>query len=126
MLYHLLPRFADVSIVFNLFRYITFRAAGAVVTSLLVAFVVGPWAIRWLASLPEDLRKIVVEEAQKAGASVLKSNVEQADKIFADIEAKGVKVHKIDTAPFREAVQPIYGELGLTDIIAETKKALGK
>jgi len=51
MLYHLLPRFSDVSIVFNLFRYITFRAAGAVVTSLLVAFVVGPWAIRWLASL---------------------------------------------------------------------------
>jgi phospho-N-acetylmuramoyl-pentapeptide-transferase len=51
MLYHLLPRFSDVSIVFNLFRYITFRAAGAVVTSLLVAFVVGPVAIRWLTSL---------------------------------------------------------------------------
>jgi len=40
MLYHLLPRFSDVSIVFNVFRYIPFRAAGAVVTSLLVAFVV--------------------------------------------------------------------------------------
>jgi len=51
MLYHLLPRFSDVSIVFNLFRYITFRAAGAVVTSLLVAFVVGPVVIRWLTSL---------------------------------------------------------------------------
>ncbi len=51
MLYHLLPRYADVHIVFNLFRYITFRAAGAVVTSLLVAFIVGPPAIRWLAAL---------------------------------------------------------------------------
>jgi len=51
MLYHLLPQFADVHIVFNLFRYITFRAAGAVVTSLLVAFVVGPAAIRWLTRL---------------------------------------------------------------------------
>ena len=51
MLYHLLPQFADVHIVFNLFRYITFRAAGAVVTSLLVAFVVGPAIIRWLTRL---------------------------------------------------------------------------
>lgn len=51
MLYHLLPRFADVHIVFNLFRYITFRAAGAIVTALLIAFVVGPAVIRWLRHL---------------------------------------------------------------------------
>ncbi len=48
MLYHLLPQFADVHIIFNLFRYITFRAAGAVVTSLLLAFILGPMTIRWL------------------------------------------------------------------------------
>ncbi len=48
MLYHLLPQFSDVHIVFNLFRYITFRAAGAVVTSLILAFVLGPMTIRWL------------------------------------------------------------------------------
>jgi phospho-N-acetylmuramoyl-pentapeptide-transferase len=48
MLYHLLPQFSDVHIVFNLFRYLTFRAAGAVVTALLVAFVVGPAVIRRL------------------------------------------------------------------------------
>ncbi len=51
MLYHFLPRFADVHIVFNLFRYITFRAAGAVVTSLLIAFFVGPAFVRWLTRL---------------------------------------------------------------------------
>jgi len=51
MLYHLLPQFADVHIVFNLFRYQTFRAAGAVVTALLVAFVLGPATIRWLRRL---------------------------------------------------------------------------
>ena len=51
MLYHLLPPFADVHIVFNLFRYQTFRAAGAVVTALLVAFVLGPATIRWLRRL---------------------------------------------------------------------------
>ncbi len=51
MLYHLLPQFSDVHIVFNLFRYLTFRAAGAVVTALLIAFVAGPTAIRWLVRL---------------------------------------------------------------------------
>jgi phospho-N-acetylmuramoyl-pentapeptide-transferase len=33
---------------FNLFRYITFRAGCAVVTALLIAFVIGPGMIRWL------------------------------------------------------------------------------
>ncbi|MCA9736266.1 MAG: phospho-N-acetylmuramoyl-pentapeptide-transferase [Gemmatimonadota bacterium] len=51
MLYHLLPQFADVHIVFNVFRYLTFRAAGAVVTSLLLAFLLGPMTIRWLRRL---------------------------------------------------------------------------
>lgn len=48
MLYHLLPQLSDLHIVFNLFRFITFRAAGALVTSLLLAFVLGPLTIRWL------------------------------------------------------------------------------
>jgi len=48
MLYHLLPGLVDVHGVFNVFVYITFRAAGAVVTSLLIAFVFGPTIIRRL------------------------------------------------------------------------------
>lgn len=51
MLYHFLPGFADVHIVFNLFNYLTFRAAGAVVTALVVAFLAGPATIRWLTRL---------------------------------------------------------------------------
>jgi phospho-N-acetylmuramoyl-pentapeptide-transferase len=51
MLYHLLPQFSDVHIVFNVFRYLSFRSAGAVVTALLVAFVVGPPVIRRLADM---------------------------------------------------------------------------
>ena len=51
MLYHLLPQFADVHIVFNVFRYRTFRAAGAVGTALLLAFFLGPMTIRWLTRL---------------------------------------------------------------------------
>ena len=51
MFYHLLPGFADVFGVFNVFVYITFRAAGAVVTSLLIAFALGPVIIKKLAAL---------------------------------------------------------------------------
>src|SRR2546430_15980966 len=42
MLYHLLSPLARQHIIFNLFNYITFLAAGATVTALLVAFIVGP------------------------------------------------------------------------------------
>jgi phospho-N-acetylmuramoyl-pentapeptide-transferase len=48
VLYHLLAPLARQHIIFNLFNYITFRAAGATVTALLVAFIVGPWVIRKL------------------------------------------------------------------------------
>ena len=48
MLYHLLPQFADVHILFNVFNYLTFRSVGAVVTSYLLVFVAGPATIRRL------------------------------------------------------------------------------
>lgn len=48
MFYHLLFPLADRHILFNLFQYITFRAAGAMVTALLLAFWVGPWIVRIL------------------------------------------------------------------------------
>lgn len=51
MLFHFLPQFADVHIVFNLFIYLTFRAAGALVTSLILALFLGPLAFRWLGRL---------------------------------------------------------------------------
>ena len=48
MLYNLLAPLAEEHTVFNLFRYITFRAGGAVMTALLVSFLLGPLVIRWL------------------------------------------------------------------------------
>ena len=50
MLYNLLFPLADDFIVFNLFRYLTFRTGGALMTALIVAFVFGPWLIRSLRS----------------------------------------------------------------------------
>ena len=50
MLYHLLAPFAHDFILFNLFRYITFRTGGALATSLIICFVLAPHIIRWLRS----------------------------------------------------------------------------
>jgi phospho-N-acetylmuramoyl-pentapeptide-transferase len=48
MLYHLLyPLHTEIS-AFNVFRYITFRSAYAMVTALLISFVLGPALIRLL------------------------------------------------------------------------------
>jgi phospho-N-acetylmuramoyl-pentapeptide-transferase len=46
--YHLLAPLGKYHIFFNLFNYISFRAAGAMVTALLLAFLVGPPIIRRL------------------------------------------------------------------------------
>ncbi|TVR98748.1 MAG: phospho-N-acetylmuramoyl-pentapeptide-transferase [Rhodospirillales bacterium] len=48
MLYHLLFPLADEFTIFNVFRYLTFRTGGAVLTALVISFVLGPWLIRQL------------------------------------------------------------------------------
>ena len=48
MLYNLLYPLADTFQLFNLFKYLTFRSGGAVLTSLLLSFMMGPRLIRWL------------------------------------------------------------------------------
>jgi len=50
MLYNLLVPLADDYQIFNLFRYLTFRTGGAIMTALLIGFVLGPWLIDWLRS----------------------------------------------------------------------------
>jgi len=50
MLFNLLSPFAEQFTPFNLFRYITFRTGGAILTALVISFVVGPPLIRWLRS----------------------------------------------------------------------------
>jgi phospho-N-acetylmuramoyl-pentapeptide-transferase len=48
MLYHLLFPLSKSFILFNLFRYITFRTAGATLTALLICLILGPFIIRKL------------------------------------------------------------------------------
>ena len=60
MLYEFLLPLTQYESAFNIFRYISFRAAGAAITSLLVCFVVGPWILN-------RLRAMQVHQVVRAG-----------------------------------------------------------
>ena len=47
-MFNTLAQLADQLAFFNLFRYITFRTGGAMMTALIVSFIFGPMIIRWL------------------------------------------------------------------------------
>jgi phospho-N-acetylmuramoyl-pentapeptide-transferase len=48
MLYNILAPLGDEFLIFNLFNYLTFRTGGAIITALLICFVIGPGMINWL------------------------------------------------------------------------------
>jgi phospho-N-acetylmuramoyl-pentapeptide-transferase len=50
MLFNFLVPLAEDHIFFNLFRYLTFRSGGAIITALVISFVFGPRVIAWLRS----------------------------------------------------------------------------
>ena len=64
MLYELLFPLADKHIAFNLFQYITFRAAGAMGTALLIAFLAGRPILNWLTG--RRIRQVVRLEGPHA------------------------------------------------------------
>jgi len=75
MLYHLLAPLGKDHIVFNVFRYITFRTAMATVTALAISFVLGPWLIPRLRRLQhggETIREDTPERHRlKAGTPTM-------------------------------------------------------
>lgn len=54
MIFNLIRPYSDQFILFNLFRYLTFRSGAACLTALIVCFVLGPRLIRWLKSVQGD------------------------------------------------------------------------
>ena len=64
MLYLLLFPLSDQFSALNVFRYITFRSGGAVVTSLLISFIFGPALIAWLKSVQGDGQPIRTDGPQ--------------------------------------------------------------
>jgi len=60
MLYEFLLPLTQYESAFNIFRYISFRAAGAAITALLISFIVGPWILA-------RLRGMQVHQVVRAG-----------------------------------------------------------
>ncbi|MGH1398960.1 MAG: phospho-N-acetylmuramoyl-pentapeptide-transferase [Alphaproteobacteria bacterium] len=74
MLYHLLSPLADQFILFNLFNYLTFRTGGAIMTALIIGFIIGPKVIYWLKSKQgagQPLREIGPDHAHKHGTPTM-------------------------------------------------------
>ncbi len=74
MLYHLLFPLAERIMLFNVFRYITFRAAGAVLTALLLSLLLGPLFIKLLRrlSVGQSILDVAPERHQaKAGTPTM-------------------------------------------------------
>lgn len=65
MLYLVFRPFADQFILFNLFRYITFRAGAACMTALIVSFVLGPKVIRWLRAVQKQGQPIRLDGPER-------------------------------------------------------------
>src|SRR5271166_1815658 len=65
MLYILFRPLADQFILFNLFRYITFRAGAACLTALIVSFLMGPPVIRWLKSVQRQGQPIRLDGPER-------------------------------------------------------------
>lgn len=62
--------------------------------------------------LPEDLRDIVMEEGQKVGAMERDLIVEMEQESLQNLKDEGMEIiEDIDTAPFQEAVRPVYDQI---------------
>lgn len=70
MLFHLLVPLAKYHILFNVFRYITFRTAMATVTALVLSFLLGPWLIRKLRALQSGGETIREDTPERHRAKV--------------------------------------------------------
>lgn len=75
MLYNLLAPLADDFILFNLFRYLTFRSGGAVMTAFALCLWMGPCMIAWLKSKQgsaSNIREYLEEaHAKKSGTPTM-------------------------------------------------------
>ncbi len=65
MLYVIFRPLSDQFILFNLFRYITFRAGAACLTALVVSFLLGPSVIRWLKSVQKQGQPIRLDGPER-------------------------------------------------------------
>ncbi|MDE2516363.1 MAG: phospho-N-acetylmuramoyl-pentapeptide-transferase, partial [Rhodospirillales bacterium] len=127
MLYYLSQSFLTQSPaghIFNLFRYITFRAGGACLTALVVSFLIGPGVIRWLRSVQRHGQPIRSDGPERhliekkgtptMGGVMILFSATVATLLWADLDNAHVWAVLLVTLS--------YGALGLADDYAKLAK----
>lgn len=61
--------------------------------------------------LTDEQRKIISEEADKAGKTAQKGVIDSEEAMLKDMEKAGVQVTRPDPAPFRAKMEPAYAQL---------------
>jgi|TARA_Y100000588_G_scaffold387518_1_gene485459 phospho-N-acetylmuramoyl-pentapeptide-transferase len=94
MLFNFLYPYADDITLFNLFRYLTFRTGGAIMTALIISFILGPTIINWLKSqqgsasnIREDLPETHFKKAgtPTMGGSLILLSISVSTILWADL-----------------------------------------
>ncbi len=129
MLYHLLYPLADTFIVFNVFKYITFRALGATLTTLVICLIFGPGLIRILSEkkirqpIREDVpsRHLAKGETPTMGGTLLLVAITLSTLLWADLSNRYVWIVLLLTAG--------YGIIGLFDdylkLVKKERRGMG-
>jgi phospho-N-acetylmuramoyl-pentapeptide-transferase len=108
MLYHLLYPLHIHFTFFNVFRYITFRTIYAILTALLISFVIGPWLIRKLKHFQigqvvrEDVpsRHLAKNGTPTMGGSLILAAIAVPTLLWSDLTNSYVWVVLLTTAAF--------------------------
>jgi tripartite ATP-independent transporter DctP family solute receptor len=66
----------------------------------------------WYDGLPDDLKKVLRDEALKAGDVASYGTRDALAKIEADLKAAGMTINEIDVTPFKTATAGVYDKLG--------------
>lgn len=90
---------------------------------LVTALVIG--SDTWDKLSPEQ-QAIIREEAVENGRWASQLTIDQGKQALDDVAAKGVRINKVDTAVFKEAVSGVYAKLGLDKEVAIVKEVLDR
>ena len=126
MLYHFLVPLAKDHIVFNVFRYVTFRSFMALISGLVISLVIGPWLIRRLRVMQhgaETIREDTPERHRSKrgtptmGGVVILTAILGSTLLWANLLNRYVWVAMLSTAGF--------GLIGMWDDWSKIKKRRG-
>ncbi|WMJ83302.1 C4-dicarboxylate TRAP transporter substrate-binding protein [Oscillospiraceae bacterium LTW-04] len=76
-------------------------------------------------SLSAENQQLLVDTFTKVGTDYQKICVEQEAEFEKEMKEKGMTINEIDTTPFKEAVQPVYTQLGYDTLRDEIYAEIG-